>query len=66
MEQLKLKEYRMKNNMTQEDVSKVLNVSQSYYSRLEKGKNFPDSKQIIKLCQIFGCTPNDLFGYKER
>lgn len=66
MEQLKLKEYRMKNNMTQEDVSKILNVSQSYYSRLEKGKNFPDSKQIIKLCKIFGCTPNDLFGYKER
>ncbi|CCV63766.1 hypothetical protein, phage-related [Alteracholeplasma palmae J233] len=62
MNVLKLVEYRKKANMTQFEVSKVLNVSQSYYSRLEKGKNFPDAQQIIQLCKIFKCTPNDLFG----
>lgn len=62
MQVLKLEEYRKKAKMTQLYVSQALEVSQSYYSRLEKGKNFPDAKQIIKLCHIFKCTPNDLFG----
>lgn len=64
MQVLKLVEYRKKANLTQYQVSTALNVSQSYYSRLEKGKGFPDAKQILQLCEIFNCTPNDLFGIK--
>ena len=64
MSLLKLLEYRKNANLTQADVSQLLNVSQSYYSRLEKGKHFPDAKQILQLCDIFECTPNDLFGIK--
>lgn len=64
MKILKLKEYRNSFRMTQSEISQLLNVSQSYYSRLEKGKNFPDALQILELCKIFKCTPNDLFGIK--
>ena len=62
MKKLKLKEFRKRANMTQTDVAEAMNISQSYYSRLEKGKTWPNAKQIIKMCNLFSCTPNDLFG----
>lgn len=61
---LRLKEYREKSNMTQRDVAKAMNISQSYYWSWENGKLLPNAKQILDLCDIFGVTPNDLFGIK--
>lgn len=62
MKQLRLKEFRKKQKMSQLDVARHLEITQSMYSRFEIGKSFPNSQQIIKLCEIFDCTPNDLFG----
>lgn len=62
MKKLRLKEFRLKRKMSQAEVAKAMNISQSYYSRFEKGKALPDAKQIMKLCNIFEVTPNDLFG----
>ncbi len=59
---LKLKEYREKHNLNQREIAKMLNITQAYYWCWEKGKNFPNAKQILQLCEIFKCTPNDLFG----
>lgn len=61
---LKLKEYRKKAKLTQFQVSQLLNVTQSHYSRWEKGNRIPDASQILELCKIFDCTPNDLFGIR--
>lgn len=57
-----LKEYRLKSGLFQSQVASLIQTSQSHYQRLETGKSFPNAKQIIKLCSIFKCTPNDLFG----
>ena len=64
MTQLRLKEFRKKARMTQSDVANILNITQAQYSRLEIGKSLPNSNQIIKLCKIFKCTPNDIFGVR--
>ena len=64
METLRLKEHRLKLNMSQRDVSNQMNITQAYYWKWEKGKTFPNAKQILQLCSIFKCTPNDLFGFK--
>lgn len=64
MKQLKLKEFRKKAKLTQADVAAAMNISQSYYSRFEKGLRLPDAKQIMQLCEILSCTPNDLFGIR--
>lgn len=63
MDKLYLKEYRLKSGLFQSQVAVLLHTSQSHYQRLEAGKSYPNSKQIIKLCEIFKCTPNDLFGF---
>lgn len=64
MDELRLKEYRRMAKMTQQEVAEMLNITQSGYSLWELGKRLPDSKQIIKLCEIFKCSPNDLFGFR--
>lgn len=50
--------------MTQRDVAEALNTPQSNYWKWEKGISMPDARQILQLCDIFNCTPNDLFGIK--
>ena len=63
MEALRLKDYRTKLNMSQREVSTAMNITQAYYWKWEKGKSYPNAEQIIKLCEIFNCSPNDIFGF---
>ncbi|MDY0277174.1 MAG: helix-turn-helix transcriptional regulator [Acholeplasma sp.] len=63
MNALKLKELRKRAKMTQYDVAKQVGITQAHYSRWENGLYLPDANQILQLCNIFGCTPNDLFGF---
>ena len=62
MIELRLKAYRIKLGMSQREVSDMMKITQAYYWKWEKGKSFPNAQQIIELCEIFKCTPNDLFG----
>lgn len=62
MNELLLKRYRKKANITQKEAANALNVSQPYYSRLENGTAIPDAHQLLELSKIFNCTPNDLYG----
>jgi transcriptional regulator with XRE-family HTH domain len=61
--ELKLKEYRISLKLTQIQVSDVLDVTQAQYSKLELGKSLLNADQIITLCKLFKCTPNDLLGF---
>jgi len=62
MNALRLKEYRKKLKLSQREVSSMLDITQAYYWKWETGKSFPNSNQILQICEIFKCTPNDLFG----
>lgn len=64
MKVLKLKEFREKLNMSQRDVANALQITQAYYWKWENGKGLPNAQQILDLCELFECTPNDLFGIK--
>jgi transcriptional regulator with XRE-family HTH domain len=59
-----LKEFRERAKMSQRDVANALDTAQPHYCRWENGKTFPNAKQIVQLCELFKCTPNDLFGFK--
>lgn len=64
MDNLKLKEFREAYKFSQREIANKLNMTQANYWLWEKGKSFPNAKQIMQLCEIFKCTPNDLFGIK--
>lgn len=65
MYKIKLKEFREKAALTQRELAKLMNLSQGQIWRIEVGESLPNSEQIIQLCKIFKCTPNDLFGIKD-
>ena len=48
---------------SQQDISKLLGITQSQYSRIEKGKT-DANKHIKKLSKIFDCEPNEVFQGK--
>ena len=48
---------------SQKDMSQLLGITQSQYSRIEKGKT-DANKHIKKLSEIFGCEPNEVFRGK--
>ncbi len=60
----KLKEFRTAAKLSQRDVAKLMNTPQPHYWRWENEKSIPDAKQILDLCKIFNCTPNDLYGIR--
>lgn len=64
MSVLKLKEFRKKFKMSQRDVAQALNMSQQGYWRWENGTAFPNGEKILEMCELFRCTPNDLFGFR--
>lgn len=61
---LKLKEYRKISNLTQIHVAGYLGITQGQYSCLESGRSLLNAQQIIDLCNLFKCTPNDLLGFR--
>lgn len=63
MSLLKLKEYRLKSNLSQNDIAKMFGLTQQAYSTWEVGRAYPNAEQLLKLANIFGCTPNDLYEH---
>ena len=55
-----LERRRFQFGYSQQDISKLLGITQSQYSRIEKGASDPN-KHLKKLSEIFGCEPNEVF-----
>ena len=57
-----LKEMRQKANMTQLDMAKKLDITESYYSLVESGKRQTPMDMLFasKIGLIFGITLNDI------
>lgn len=56
---------RKEKGMTQVDLAKLIGISQSALSQYEADKRTPDSKTLIKMAEIFQCTPNKVLGIPE-
>ena len=56
----KIKELRIFNKMTQEELAKLLYVSKQAVSKWEKGVTLPDIENIIKICELFNVDINYL------
>ena len=55
-----LERRRIQFGYSQQDISKLLGITQSQYSRIEKGLSDPN-KHLKKLSEIFDCEPNEVF-----
>lgn len=57
---------RVKNELKQQELAKIIHVSQSSLSGYENDKYEPDKKTLIKLSEFFGVSIDYLLGAEER
>ena len=60
----KLKELRLSYNLTQEELSKKLEISRVNYTRYESGKVNPDFDLIVKIADFYDVSLDELFDRK--
>ena len=56
-----LREFRIKSDLTQEQLAEKLGISLKYISRIENGNNGIKTQTLIKYMNILGITPNTLY-----
>lgn len=56
----KIKALRKKENWTQEELAKKINVSNQAVSKWETGRGFPDISNLIQICDLFNITLDEL------
>ena len=56
-----IKKYRIKENLTQEELAEKIHISQKYISRVETGVSGIGDETLIKCINVLGITPNTLF-----
>lgn len=57
----KIREYREKAGLTQEQLASLLRVSQTTISFFESGKRFPDVTCALRMALILRCKVEDIF-----
>ncbi len=58
----RLLKFRKQKGLTQEEVSKELNVPKSKISKWEKDELHPEIDEVIAICNLYGVTPNDILS----
>lgn len=61
----KIKEYRKKAGLTQEQLAARLNVTFQTVSKWETNTSSPDLSMIIPLTRLFGVSADELFGLDD-
>ncbi|PKK99897.1 MAG: hypothetical protein CVV56_08840 [Tenericutes bacterium HGW-Tenericutes-1] len=57
-----LRDLRVKNNLTQSDIAKMLNISQVSYGRYEIGASQPKFETLLFLADQYKVTTDYIFG----
>ena len=58
--------FRKKNKLTQNDVAYHLNVVRSTYTNWEAGRSEPDIATLIKICDLYNISIDNLVGREYR
>jgi transcriptional regulator with XRE-family HTH domain len=61
-----LKEYRSKNNLSQEELAYKCDLDRTYISLLERGKRKPTLSVIFNICNSLNVTPSIFISQIEK
>lgn len=56
----RMKEYRRKNHLTQEEAAEKFGISTIYYGEIERGNRIPSGGVLMHLCDGIGCSFEDI------
>lgn len=57
-----LRDFRIRNNLTQEQLAEKLGISLKYISRIENGNNGVKTQTLIDCMNILGISPNTIYA----
>ena len=60
-----IREYRRKNDMTQEELADRLGVSYQSVSRWENGLTYPDIEFLPAIAEMLSCSVDQLMGIPD-
>lgn len=58
-----IKEYRIKNNYTQEELSEIINISPRQLQRIEKNENKTKIETIKKIIKVLNIPDEEILKY---
>lgn len=64
MDLMRLRALREDNDLTQEQVARVLGTSQTMYARYERGANEMPVRHLVTLCRLYNISADYLLGTK--
>lgn len=62
----RIKDLREDNDLTQMDIAKILNVSQTNYSKYERNERKLSIEQLIILCKYYGVSSDYILGFTDK
>lgn len=61
----RIKQLRIRREMTQEDVAKAMNIDPKSFGRIERGERFPSIDALEKIACAFSVETKDLFEFEH-
>ncbi|MPN03728.1 hypothetical protein SDC9_150960 [bioreactor metagenome] len=61
----RMREYRAKRNITQEELAALVGVRRETIVNLERGRYNPSLKLAMDIAKVFSCTVEELFSFQE-
>ena len=61
---MNIKNLRLQNNLSQQQLANILNIKQNTLSNYENGITQPDLDLIVKISDYFGCSIDYLLGHR--
>lgn len=61
----RIRNERLKRNMSSEELASILNVSQSFIGLIERGQRGTNIKLLLDICDIFQITLDDIISDKK-
>ena len=61
----KIKEYRTKFNMKQDELAEMVDARRETIIRIEKGQYNPSLKLAMDIAKVFGVSVEELFSFEE-
>ena len=62
---LRIRELRIANKYTQEQLAEKVDMERSNLTRIERGNQFPNAENLEKFTKIFNITSNELFDFNH-
>ena len=61
----RLKEYRARINVNQQEMGQLVNVSRQTIGQIERGDYSPSVTLALKIAKVFEASVEDIFEYEE-